>query len=126
MVEEGRLNLRVMQSREHKEPRLICKHGHIHNMTTTREVQYSHTTRALQTEAKHVISERLRGQGWYFQRIGKAEKEQHVCPGSPMRIPCGRNTSCGQGSDAKASTAAQAKSGSYDGAEKYGLGLTAD
>lgn len=76
MVEEGRLNLRVMQSREHKEPRLICKHGHIQNMTTTREVQYSHTTRALQTEAKHVISERLRGQGWYFQRVGRQSRER--------------------------------------------------
>jgi len=42
---------------------------------------------------------------------------------SPMRILCYRDTSHGQGSDAET---VKVKHGSYDGAEKYGLGLVAD
>lgn len=41
---------------------------------------------------------------------------------SPMRILCYRDTSHGQGSDAET---VKVKHGSYDGAEKYGLGLVA-
>lgn len=56
------------------------------------------------------------------QLAGKAGRAAQMSRSS-MRILCVRDTSHGQGSDAEA---VEVKHGSYDGAEKYGLGLVAD
>lgn len=72
IMAEGPLSLGEMQSRKHEEPKFIPKQNHIHNMIGTNQGSAAKLRIfCLQTEAKHVMSERQKAQSWYFAAIGR-------------------------------------------------------